>query len=124
MKKELGYVAAVIFLLTEAVPGELHFDVSGGISLQSEYRYYHDQPAGDGAQWLTFDPLNSFCALSRWSIDVWKDRFRFGVSSGFMRRYELRMHTNNGDESIREKTGENDGCIGRWHGLRSPTLAD
>ena len=84
----------------------LHVDGAGGFSMQSEYRYFEIQPDAAGTQWLTFNPINNFCASSRISIDVWKNKFRFGFYSGFIRRYELEIHSQLNNRNTSEKIGD------------------
>jgi hypothetical protein len=106
MKKELAVIIFFVLLCWGAASGAVHVDIAGGYSLQSKYQYFGDEPSRDGSQWMTFDPINNFCASSRISIDIWKDLFRFGITGGFVRRHELNFHTLNNDAVTSKKTGE------------------
>lgn len=96
----------LIFSLTGTVRGALYIDLSGGFGGSSKYQYYECEPVDAGTSWLTFDPIGAFCANSRLSIDIWKNEWRFGVAGGFLRRYELHLHSASLTDKQREKIGE------------------
>jgi hypothetical protein len=88
----------ILITLTTAsiASAALHFDMTGGYSLQSGYQYFAGNPAADTFPWISFNSINNVCASSRLSIDVWKDTYRFGIYGGFMRRFDLVEHRRTG----------------------------
>lgn len=106
MKRFLVQFGLVLMALLQPVAAALHIDAVGGLSVQSEYRYFDDAPEGSGSPWITFDPIRAFCASARFSADLWKDRYRLGVYGSFMRRYSLQLHTGGAEGDTRENLGE------------------
>ena len=96
----------VLTLLTGISSAAIHIDATGGFGIQSKYRYFEIRPETEGSQWLTFDPINDFCASSRISIDVWKKQFRFGFYGCFVRHYDLTSHSQTIDGITSETIGE------------------
>jgi hypothetical protein len=96
----------VVMVTAAGAAAALHFDVTGGYSLQSAYKYFDGNPAQDNLPRVVFSPINNVCASSRLSIDVWRDTYRFGVYGGFLRRYELYRQENTGLSVEKEKIGE------------------
>ena len=106
MKRFLVQFGWMVVLLLQPVAAALHIDAAGGLSVQSQYRYFDEAPEGSGSQWITFDPIRAFCASARFSADLWKDRYRMGVYGGFMRRYSLQLHTRGAEDDTRDDLGE------------------
>jgi hypothetical protein len=113
-------IFGLLLAVVHPAHGALHCEISGGAGIPSPYRYFETLPETDSTEYLTFDPINGFCANARLSIDVWDSTYRIGITSGFVRRYKLTMHRTG--EATTEKTGEvlSIPLIGFLEGRRSP----
>jgi hypothetical protein len=89
-----------MFFAPSTASAALHLDVFGGISFASPYTYFDKQNTRFSQQ-IEYHAVIGPTAGLQLSVDIYKEMFRIGIHSSFLRRYDVQHAVRQTDGSLR-----------------------